>query len=78
MADFELGVTFDSGTASNFAAKPKEDDTPPPKVLVWHKLSTNGKYIPSVREGHSSVSKGLSVYVFGGIETAHVSKNCET
>jgi hypothetical protein len=37
--------------------------------LVWQKQETVG-YMPSAREGHSSISRGDNVYIFGGIEAA--------
>lgn len=38
------------------------------KTLVWHRLVSNG-FIPSGREGHSSVGANMKMYVFGGMET---------
>ena len=64
---------YDSSELSSSSGKRGENDKPPPKVLIWQKLPAgNEKYIPAAREGHSIISKGLSVFVFGGIETAQV------
>ena len=40
----------------------------PQKTLVWHKLPVGG-FIPSGREGHSSVGTNKKMYIFGGMET---------
>ena len=48
-------------------------DSTAKSVLVWHKLETEGGYQPALREGHSSVSYGSNVLVFGGYETGRVS-----
>ena len=40
----------------------------PKKTLVWHKLPVGG-FIPSGREGHSSVGANMKMYIFGGMET---------
>jgi hypothetical protein len=44
------------------------ESTLPKKTLVWHKLPIDG-FIPSGREGHSSVGANMKMYVFGGMET---------
>jgi hypothetical protein len=38
------------------------------KTMVWQKVQSTG-YKPSAREGHTLVSAGSKVYVFGGVET---------
>jgi hypothetical protein len=38
------------------------------KTMVWQKVQSAG-YKPSAREGHTLVSAGSKVYVFGGVET---------
>ena len=43
-------------------------EAPSVKTLVWHRLVSNG-FIPSGREGHSSVGANMKMYVFGGMET---------
>lgn len=40
----------------------------PKKTLVWHKVPVGG-FIPSGREGHSSVGANMKMYIFGGMET---------
>lgn len=40
----------------------------PEKILVWHKVQSQG-FQPSAREGHSTVTCGSKMIVWGGIET---------
>jgi hypothetical protein len=40
----------------------------PEKILVWHKVQSQG-FQPSAREGHSTVTCGSKMIIWGGIET---------
>ena len=57
----KAGAEGDNGGEMTEEALPK-------KTLVWHKLPVGG-FIPSGREGHSSVGANMKMYIFGGMET---------
>jgi hypothetical protein len=55
--------------SDSFTSQHQKFDEDGQNMLVWKKIEMEG-YRPSAREGHSSVSCGSSVIVFGGFEAS--------
>ncbi len=56
------------GMALEYNEATSQDKAAVRKTMVWQKVQSAG-YKPSAREGHTLVSAGSKVYVFGGVET---------